>query len=495
MVSEMLSEEPIEEPFEDLRYLFDALCVHDEGYESPDREDDSDSSPEVRRRGPVRNGTAPRPCPYRHGSSDGRRSPSPDYGLPSSVDSAVSLSPPASNETAHSSSSSGVGLDSEIENDERFQEMCDYLLTLNDPDTLVDTIVDFPAGNSTVPAPPSLEQLPLAVEELNRQAPAVPRFRPILPREKESPCRDREEPVSPPAKSAKGPQWARLHAALPLSELNQAAGCVAKLAVSNSLKRRDKCGRTYLHEAVSHEKPALVYKLVERFHRQNSCDLLDAPDEHGQTALHYACELQQHLVVGVLCAAGAKRDMCDADGITPMHVAADRGFHCCIEELLAAPCPGSVNVQDLRGRTPLHCAVLSHGGRLCVKNGGKEVYKRIDCRTVVKLLTTAASAQLELQDRVGETALHYAAQLHKADLVQLLLLNADNPRALTAIANNAGDTALHMACKSLSQEQDKLVRLLVHQGASLDVLNKRGQRPVDLLPPHLRLEVGLLADI
>lgn len=503
------------EPVEDLRYLFDALCVHDEGYESPDREDDGDSSPEVRRRGPLRQGTAPRPCPYRYDSSDGRRSPSPDYGLPSSVDSAVSLSPPASNETAHSSTSSGVEPDYETESDESIQEVCRYLLSFDDPNTLEATILGCFADDSTVPSPPSSEQLPpspeqlppspeqlpLAVEELNRQAAALPRFRPILPRVKESPCRDREEPVvSPPAKSAKGPQWARLRAVLPLSALNQAAGYVAKLVVNNSLKRRDKCGRTYLHEAVSHKQPALVYKLVERFHRQNSCDLLDTPDDHGQTALHYACELQQHLVVGVLCAAGARRDVCDAVGLTPMHLAAERGCHRSIEELLAPPCPGSVNVQDHKGRTPLHWAVLSHGGQLCVKNGGKEDYGQIDCRTAVKLLTTAASAQLELQDRVGETALHYAAQLHKVDLVQLLLLNADNPRALTAIANNVGDTALHMACKSLSQEQDKLVqdklvRLLVHQGACLDVQNKHGQRPIDLLPPDLRLEVGLLADI
>ncbi|XP_077524686.1 uncharacterized protein LOC144136314 isoform X2 [Amblyomma americanum] len=485
------------EPVEDLRYLFDALCVHDGGYESPDREDDGDSSPEVRRRGPLRRETAPRPCPYRHGSSDGRRSPSPDYGLPSSVDSAVSLSPPASNETAHSS---GVEADYDTQSDESILEVCRILLSLPDPDELYDAIRSCLPENSPEPVspspelvPPSPEELPLAVQELNRQASAQPRFRVILPRKTESSCRDQEDPVSPPAKSksAMGPQWARLHKALPVKALNQGATFVAKLVVNNSLKMRDKCGRTYVHEAVSQKKPALVYRLVEHIHRQNSCDLLDAPDYQGQTALHYACELQQYLVVGVLCAAGARRDTCDADGATPMHLAAERGCHHCIEELLAPPCPGSVNIQDNRGRTPLHRAVLSHGGQLCVKSGGKEGYVRIDCRTAVKLLTTTPSAHphLELQDRVGETALHYAAQHHKVDLVELLLLNAEDPEALTAIANNAGDTALHMACRSLSQYRDKLVHLLLQRGASLDVPNKRGERPIDLLPPDQQLEV------
>lgn len=459
------------EPVEDLRYLFDTLCVDDEGYESPDHEDDGDASPTVRRRGPVRRETAPRPCPYRCSSTDDWSS-SPDY-RPSSVDSAVSLSPPASNETVHSTTSSGTEPDHDDDPDKqaKLQAILEYLLD-NEP-----------------PAP-----LPVAVEEINRQS---PRFRHILPREKDSACKDKD-PVSPPVKHSnpKWPQLARLHKELPLVACNYAAGVVAKLQANGSLMDRDSQGRTYLHEAVASQNQALVYKLVMRLLRDNSCKFLELCDHKGQTALHYACQMRQELVVGVLCEAGVQRDVRDSDGATAMHLAAERGDHLCIEQLLAPPCPGSVNAQDLKGRTPLHLAVLCHGGRLCNGNskGQQPTYETINSYTVIKLLSTTANAQLTLQDRVGETALHYAAQHHKVDLVQLLLFNADSPSRLAAISNNAGDTALHMACRSSSQDRERLVRLLVHHGAPLEARNKEGMCPFDLLPPDQQFEVGLLLE-
>lgn len=149
------------------------------------------------------------------------------------------------------------------------------------------------------------------------------------------------------------------------------------------------------------------------------------------------------------------------------------------------------------GRTALHLAVLSHGGQLCDQSSGEARYERLDCHQVVKQLSAAGSARLHLQDRVGETALHYAAQHTKDDLAQVLLLNADCPTSLAAVRNQNGDTALHMACRSRpqGQGQDKknaLVRLLVHHGAPLKVMNNEGLYPADLLSPERALEVGLL---
>lgn len=457
------------EPIEDLRYLFDSLSVDDEGYESPNHEDDGDASPTVRRRGPVRRATVPRPCPYRYGSAD-EWSPSSD-NRPSSVDSAVSLSPPASNETICSTSSSGAELEDgdDPEKPARIEEILKYLHH----------------GE-----PPSL---PASVEEINCQP---PQFKPIRPREDSV---RRDDPVSPPVRhpNPEWPQQARLRKELPLVAINNAAAIVAKLQASGRLMVRDSKGRTYVHEAVASGNLALFYKLVVRLLRDNSCRLLESCDHMGQTALHYASMLRQELVVGVLCEAGVQRDAQNEDGATAMHLAAERGGHSCIEQLLAAPCPASVNAQDLKGRTPLHLAVLSHGGQLCIENskGQPPTYETINSYRAVKLLATTTNAQLSLQDRVGETALHYAAQHYKVDLVELLLLNVDSPSRLVSIANNAGDTALHMACRSAGQKVERLVRLLVHHGAPVEALNNEGMRPIDLLPLDLQLEVGLLLDI
>ncbi|KAL3219156.1 hypothetical protein MRX96_030608 [Rhipicephalus microplus] len=315
---------------------------------------------------------------------------------PSSVDSAVSLSPPASNETICSTSSSGAELEDgdDPEKPARIEEILKYLHH----------------GE-----PPSL---PASVEEINRQP---PQFKPIRPREDSV---RRDDPVSPPVRHPipEWPQQARLRKELPLVAINNAAAIVAKLQASGRLMVRDSKGRTYVHEAVASGNLALFYKLVVRLLRDNSCRLLESCDHMGQTALHYACMLRQELAVGVFC------------------------WH--------PPCPASVNAQDLKGRTPLHLAVLSHGGQLCIENskGQPPTYETINSYRAVKLLATTTNAQLSLQDRVGETALHYAAQHYKVDLVELLLLNVDSPSRLVSIANNAGDTALHMACRSAGQK-------------------------------------------
>uniref|UniRef100_A0A224YX76 Alpha-latrotoxin n=1 Tax=Rhipicephalus zambeziensis TaxID=60191 RepID=A0A224YX76_9ACAR len=484
------------EPVEDLRYLFDSLCVDDEGYETPDHEDDGGASPAVRRRGPVRRDTAPRPCPYRYGSSD-EWSPSSD-NRPSSVDSAVSLSPPASNESVRRTSSSGAELDDEDDPEKpaKLAEILRYLLD-GEPTSFIGAKQreknEDTERNRRDPALSSTS-LPASVEEINR---LTLRFKPIRPREDS--MRSDNDPVSPPVKhpNPEWPQQSRLRKELPLVACNNAAVVVAKLQASGRLMARDSKGRTYVHEAVASGNLALFYKLVVRLLRDNCCRLLELCDHVGQTALHYACMLRQELVVGVLCEAGIQRDVRDNNGATAMHLAAERGGDSCVEQLLAPPCPGSVSAQDLKGRTPLHLAVLSHGGQLCTENskGQQPTYETIDSYRVVKLLSTTTNAQLNLQDRVGETALHYAAQHHKVDLVQLLLLNADSPSRLVSIANNAGDTALHMACRSPGPEQGRLVRLLIQHGAPVGALNKEGMRPVDLLPPDLQWEVGLLQDI
>lgn len=477
------------EPIEDLRYLFDALCVSgaDDGYESSDREDDDDcSSPAVRRRGPVRRESVPRLCPY--GSGGGWRTPSPDL-WPSSVDSAVSLSSPTSSEASPSPPSSGAEQDDDDPDREaKVNRILRYLLDLDQQPSQLQT--------KQRPELPAAE-LPVVVEALNNKASS--RFRKILPRVQDRPELE-ETSIRPPSTPRQDQQrWPlreQFHASLDRSLLNRAWVSVAKLRKEGMLELRDANGRTYVHEAVASEKLELVYRLVERLQRDQRLSVLDLQDSRGQTALHYACQRRLPLLVGYLCEVGADRGIPDREGATPLHLAAERGSHLCVGHLLAPPQPSPVYAQDSRGRTALHLAVLSHGGQLCDQSSGEARYEQLDCHQVVKQLAAAGSARLHLQDRVGETALHYAAQTGKDDLAQVLLLNADCPTSLAAVKNHSGDTALHMACRSRPQGQGQdrenaLVRLLVRHGAPLEVMNNNGLHPTDLLSPERALEVGL----
>lgn len=475
------------EPIEDLRYLFDTLCVSGayDGYESSDREDDDCSSPAVRRRGPLRRESLPRLCPYRS-DGGGWRTPSPDF-WPSSVDSAVSLSSPTSSEASASPPSSVA----EQDDDDPYRE------------AKVNHIRRFLLGIEPYPQLSQLQteqrpelpaaELPVVVEALNNQA--ASRFRKILPRVQDSLEETSVRPPSTPRQDQRWPLRDQFHASLDRSLLNRAWVSVAKLRKEGMLELRDANGRTYVHEAVASEKLELVYRLVERLQRDQRLSVLDLQDSRGQTVLHYACQRRLPLLVGYLCEVGVDRGIPDREGATPLHLAAERGSHLCVGHLLAPPQPSPVHAQDSRGRTALHLAVLSHGGQLCDQSSGEARYEQLDCHQVVKQLAAAGSARLHLQDRVGETALHYAAQHAKDDLAQVLLLNADCPTSLAAVKNQNGDTALHMACRSRPQGQDNenaLVRLLVRHGAPLEVMNNNGLQPADLLSPERALEVGLL---
>jgi cytohesin len=187
-------------------------------------------------------------------------------------------------------------------------------------------------------------------------------------------------------------------------------------------------------------------------------------------------------------------------GSTPLHCAARYG-HKEVAELLIAQ-GADVNAKDARGRTPIS---------LAINQGRKEIAKLLLSRSADVSLHIAAylgdlqrvqkfidgGANVDANDRGGQTALHYAAKAGQIEVAKLLIANGADvnagewtPLQEAAIHSkemvelllakgadiNAGPwTALHTAA---STGRKDIVELLIQKGADVNAKDGWGRNPL-----------------
>lgn len=164
---------------------------------------------------------------------------------------------------------------------------------------------------------------------------------------------------------------------------------------------------------------------------------VDSTDEGkpGKTALHLAAEKGHTEVVKVLLDAYAVIDRPDYEGLTALHLAARRGNNKVLELLLEAKAYS--NGRESNGRTPLHLAVQ------CEK-----------AQTVETLLRRATGLDVDAQDQLGGTPLHYAADQGYEAIAQMLL-DAD---AKIALEDGSRKTALDIAVEKGHEGVAEVIR-------------------------------------
>src|ERR1019366_7029997 len=104
----------------------------------------------------------------------------------------------------------------------------------------------------------------------------------------------------------------------------------------------DQKGETLLESAAAKGKLAVVNVLLEN---GAAADGLQQP---GLTPLHYAAANGHKAIVDLLLSKGAKADAQNQSGVTPLHLAARKGYETVAKALLAAGAP--VNAQT-KGRS------------------------------------------------------------------------------------------------------------------------------------------------
>ena len=84
-------------------------------------------------------------------------------------------------------------------------------------------------------------------------------------------------------------------------------------------------------------------------------------------------------------------------------------------------------------------------------------------------------SDINYQDRIGYTALHFTGQNKLIEIAEYLLKNGANPNIQDIHGNSPLWTAIFN-----SMNEKRVVRLLLNYGANLDIVNKYDKSPRDL---------------
>lgn len=255
---------------------------------------------------------------------------------------------------------------------------------------------------------------------------------------------------------------------------------------------------TAFHRIISAKPSAAI---IETLITDGLADV-NAQDNRGDAALHRLACSDRSLgskfdvkVATVLLRHGAKVDMPNNEGNTPLHIAittqqdvqeATRFFLC--------ECHAAVNAQNNDGDTPLHLLarynqwdkwnhrdtiqlLLSQGADKTITNKMGELpihkaYKRSGSE-VIDLLQT--NVDLETVDSNGQTPLHLAANNSRTNIDEFRRILEKSKNIMAA--DKWGNTPLHYAASSGFYEA---AELLIAKKATADTTNKEGNSPLYL---------------
>jgi len=301
-------------------------------------------------------------------------------------------------------------------------------------------------------------------------------------------------------------------------------------------------GRSMLHVALDEMANRASSPSFPKFDERDiqklvGCVDLDQQDVFGRTALHIACSGGLDSVALILAQGGARLDLVDSNGMTPLHWAVKNS---CEEFLLrffnTQDCACLLHSTDSAGRTPLDIALDSNSPftnldillrfhekwlehetlectqseglglmHLAAQGGNREAVallmdaglRPIDSRSrrsgwtplalaakqghaqVVKVLLDHASVDPDSQDEYGRTPLSYAAAGGHEEVVRLLIGTMSRPlsrRIDLDKRDNMGRTPLFFAV--VNRRQAVAMLLMATNGVNPEVVADDGRTPL-----------------
>lgn len=221
---------------------------------------------------------------------------------------------------------------------------------------------------------------------------------------------------------------------------------------------------------------------------------LDVNAEHGDNSslLYYAVEMGNLNCIKLLVENRADINFEHQGYITPLTRALDLrkqeifeylyslGGRVCTRKNFETNCRENKNVSEVvdvkncncrcfEGCTPLIWAV------------------RNNCENNISYILSLGP-DLNLQDRTGKSALHWACNKGFCDIAEILIENKANIN----LQDNFGDTPLHLAVRKCCLST---VTKMLEKGADKTIINKDGDKPLDLLVPKREIIKAQIIDL
>ncbi|RZC76166.1 hypothetical protein C5167_000340 [Papaver somniferum] len=252
-----------------------------------------------------------------------------------------------------------------------------------------------------------------------------------------------------------------------------------------------KRGDTPLHSAARAGNLAEIKAIFSGSGNENMKEVLEKPNQYGETALYVASEygyvdvveeMIKHYDIG-------SASIRARNGYDAFHIAAKQGDLEVVKILLTA-LPGLSMTVDLSNTTALHTAatqghtevvnfLLEQDGNVAkiAKSNGKTALHsaaRNGHVEIVRALLTKEPGISTRTDKKGQTALHMAVKGSKIELVEELIRLDPS---LVNMVDSKGNTALHIATR---KGRVQIVRMLLeHKGTDTKAVNRSKETSLD----------------
>jgi ankyrin repeat protein len=245
---------------------------------------------------------------------------------------------------------------------------------------------------------------------------------------------------------------------------NQEDVVVALLKADSKIDMVDQDGRSILFVPIKYDYIALLKSLLDKNKQTVGISIVDLKDKKSNIPLHYAINFKNTVAVGLLLDADSDVNVTDELGNNSLHLAIYTRNYEIVKRILQKNI--NINARTKTGETVLHIAA------------------NFQLESILASILTF-NINVNIQDYEHEfTALHYSVNLNNPKICSMLLDNGADPNLQDAI----GNSALHYA---VIEENYEVYMTLMLTDSTKRIINVNLYNIDGKIPLHVMLEKDL----